>query len=128
MDDNMARVREEARKLGGDELVAKIDAATKEERALVDKISAEIDGAVALPEGEVRDVTLAALSEALSTLLGRASVAYGKARKIDDAGVMVMSIRSLVNSIQIAFDDRDAADGDILSKIKSGFIPPKGDE
>ena len=117
MDDNTASVREEARKRGGDELVAKVDAALAQEMALADEMKARMDAIMAQPEGEERTMAMVAMNEALSTSYGRSCVAYGKANNVDDAQIMVLAIRSLVNSVQTAIDDRDAGTAGILDLI-----------
>jgi hypothetical protein len=126
MDDNMATVREEARRKGGEELVAKIDAAAAEEREFTKLLDERISKALEQPEGDDRKIALAALTEALSATLGRVTVAYASATETPDAQIMVMAIRSLVGSVQIAIDDRTAADNDVAAMIKKGWTKPEG--
>lgn len=121
MDDNMATVREEARKKGGDELVAKIDAAREKEKALLKELDARLAEALALPEGDERKMGVVAITEALSTAYGKAAVAHGKINGTDDAQIMVLAIRSLVNSIQLAMADRDTAESGVMDMIKNAM-------
>jgi uncharacterized membrane protein len=119
MNDNIAFIREEARKKGGDELVAKVDVALSRERENSKIIAAMLDTAMSQPEGDERTMAVVAVNEALSQQLGRAAIAHGQLNNVSDAQIMVLAIRSLVQSIQTAVADRDAEKGDVLSLIES---------
>ena len=127
--DNTAQIREEARKIGGDELVAKVDKMISGEQSYEASLQAMLDAALAMPEeGDERLFALVSLTEALSTAYARSAVAYGKQKNVPVSQIMVVAIRSVVGSIQSAVDDDQATENDVLSMIKKGFTPPKGDE
>lgn len=128
--DQMAGIREEARKRGGDELVAKVDAAHARENALTTRLNEMISEEIAaLPEGadvEDRGMAFTALTEALSAAYGRATVEFGKITKTSDGQLMVLAVRSIANSIQVAMADRDATDSGVAEMIKG--LAKKGDK
>lgn len=128
MTDSIASIREEARKKGGEELVSKLDAALDGVRDLTTTLDDRIINAQAKPEGDERTMALVAITEALSMAYARAAVAYGKTNNVDNSQIMVLSIRSLVASIQTAIDDQQATANDVLGLIKAADQKMKGDK
>ena len=123
MHDNTAQVREDARKRGGEELLAKVDAAIATAAEFEKTLKERLEQALAIEDKDTRLYAVVGVVEALSTAFGQAAVAYGNENKTHDSQVMVLAIRSIVNSIQTAQDDRDAKSGDVLAAIKKGFNP-----
>lgn len=125
MHDNTAQVREDARKRGGEELLAKVDAAIATAAEFEKTLKERLEQALATEGEDARLYSIVGCVEALSNAFGRAAVEYGKANKTDDSQIMVLSIRSIVNSIQTALEDREAKDSDVLSMIRNAA---KGDD
>lgn len=124
-----AKVREEARAKGGDELVAKIDRIAEREAKLLKEIRALADALIADADSEDDKLYAnVAVNEALSAAYAAYSVAYGKSKGVGDGQLLVLSLRSITNNIQMCFEDRDAAAGGILEKIKGAFSKPEEDK
>lgn len=113
----MAQVREEAREIGGEELVAKIDAASKSERELNAAFVVLINAASEGREGQDLQLALTAINEALSQTFANAVVRYGEASDTSDGEIMVLAIRSLSNSIQVAMSNRDTKNSGVFETI-----------
>lgn len=131
--ETQAGVREAARERGGDALVKKVDAAFARERAFEDVCKKLEADALAIADEEERALAIVALNEALSTAIGRTAVLYGKMSKQSDGQVIVTAVRSVSNSIQISFQDRDAESNDIGGKLAAlkttlGPLPDKDEE
>lgn len=123
--DAMAQVREHARKEGGDELVKKIDEATEREKLAERQIMVMLDEALAVTDEAERLLAVTAINEAVSTALGRAAMEFGRLSKQADAQVLVTAMRSLVNSIQVSFSDRDAEKSGMSDLITKGWKAPE---
>lgn len=128
-------IREEARKRGGDALVAKVDAGMALERAVVKQI-ADLQKAVIAEHGECEDpeeqfIVLLAICEAMSTTYAAIVATMNKHpnNKADRSEIMVSSIRSFSNKLTKLFekDDLDKTGvGALLDAIKAkGPLPDK---
>lgn len=118
-------IREAARKQGGEELVAKVDAGMALEKEITQRIRAMQEEIVnGIPEDadqEARFITLLAICEAMSTgyaVIVAAAAEHPEA-KSDRSDVMVTSIRSFSNKLTALFEKQDAKKAGISDLIKA---------
>jgi hypothetical protein len=112
-------IREEARKVGGEEAVARIDAATAIEDKALASFMTIIDATIAGKDGMERETALAALCEATSTAFAKVATEYLVLAKEDRTTGMVMAVQSVTGNMTQAFDTLDAEAGGIKDQIVS---------
>jgi glycine/serine hydroxymethyltransferase len=111
-------IREVARKHGGDELVAKLDAGVEIERDVFKRVTEIVEEKVAGLTDMDEQVALSAVCEALSSALANVVVVTTvKAFDGDRAGGILTAIRSLSGNINQAFEDLDVMAGGVADKI-----------
>lgn len=119
MNKDHASVREEARRLGGEELVALVDAGIAREAVFRNRIGEMLDECKALPEAnDERKLAYVALVEALSETFSIAAVAYAKLQGNNVNEVTNLGIQSIANNIRVAWHNHEVEANDILGKIK----------
>lgn len=98
-------MRDEARKMGGEEAVAVVDASQKMQRELFAKLSEITEAAVEGKEGLEEQIALVSLCEALSASFANVvAVTAKKCLGKDRAGAVQMAIKSVASNINEAFD------------------------
>ena len=111
-------LREEARKVGGDKLVAQLDKAALLEKQLSKQVAALMTNAIEGLEGDEEKVALAACCEALSQAFANVAAVYTiKALDCDKTQGILTAVKSLTNSMNTAYADLETIEGDTLHKI-----------
>lgn len=132
MHDGMAAAREAARKEGGEELVAKMDAALEKEKVFSKKVADMVAEITAdITDEDEKKMAIVAVNEALSKAYASATVMYGQHMKLEDSQVIVLAIRSLVNNVNIAQADAEVDKSgvlDLIKKAKDAEQARKGDK
>lgn len=119
MNKDFAQVREEARRIGGEELVARVDAGIAKKADFRNRIGKMLDECKAAPEAnEERKLAYVALVEALSETFSIAAVAYAKMKGNSVTEVTNLSIQSIANNVRVAWHNHAVEENDILGKIK----------
>jgi len=113
-------IKEAARKAGGEALVARIEQAAKIEKDVFAKVADIIEAAVRGLEGDDEKVALAAICEALSQSYANAAVVYTyRAFDSERSQGVLTAVKSLTNSMNVAFDDLDAERHKVGDRIKA---------
>jgi len=111
-------LREQARRAGGDELVAQLDRAAVLERDIFKQVSVIVEDSVRGFEGTEEQARLAAACEALSSALANATAILTiKAFSSRSDGIMT-AVKSLSGNLNKAFEDIDAIENGVSGKIK----------
>lgn len=98
-------IREEARKLGGEEAVRVVDESQKMQRDLFAKLSKLTEDAVEGKEGSEERIALVSLCEALSVSFANCvAVTAGKCMNVGRAEAVQMAMKSVAANINEAFD------------------------
>ena len=124
-------IREEARKLGGDELVAKMDRADEMRTKLQDQLAELIGAFCEGSEGEERVLRFAVCCEALSDIFSRTAALNVEATDHDRSGGIMCAVKSVTSNMNCAFEDIDAAKSgvlDLINKVKENEPLPKPEE
>jgi len=124
-------IREEARKLGGDELVAKIDRADGMRTKLQDQLAELIGGFCEDATGEERVLRITVCCEALSDIFARTAALNAMMTGGDRSGGIMCAVKSVTGNMNCAFEDIDAkASGvlDLIDKVKEGKPLPQPEE
>lgn len=112
-------IREQARAVGGDELVAQLDRAALLERTIFKRVSEIVEQSIEGLTGTEEQAMLAAACEALSSALANATAILTiKAYHGDRSSGVITAIRSLSGNINAAFEDLDALENGVATKIK----------
>lgn len=132
-------LREQARKLGGDDAVKELDRSFDMQRELLKQIEALIQPLYEAAEGKSeREMHLACVTvcEALSEAFAK-SVLNLSVKGLQDGktqynrpDAMILAVRSISGNVNKAFDTNDAAGvGDLikLASKKAGSLPDKED-
>ena len=118
-------LREEARKLGGEEMVKKVDEMKEQEARFAKRLNDLIEEAKAeagdTPEKMAS--TFAALNEAMSEAYARSAMMYGESgySKTSKVEVIVMAIRSIHGNIEEQYVNLEAEKNGVSEKIMATF-------
>ena len=111
-------IREQARAVGGDELVAQLDRAAALEKVIFTQVSEIVEQSVKGLTGREEQAMLAAVCEALSSALANATAVLTiKAFKGSQSDGVITAVRSLSANITRAFEDLDAVESSVATKI-----------
>jgi hypothetical protein len=115
-------IREQARAVGGDKLVAIIDAAQEVEKDVFEKLTKVMEEKLiaVVDDHEKEKAVLAALCEAFSQAYAHV-VAITTIKSFDGnrAEGILIAVKSVSGNITCAFDTLDAGKADILGKIRA---------
>lgn len=119
-------IREEARKRGGEGLLAKLDKAMAAETGIAQRLTEVAESVTAdLVEGtddkEVRALAKVAIVEALGTAYAKAVIDYGDAMEMSTAKMLTLTLQSIANKLQQERDSIEAAKAGIGDKITQCF-------
>lgn len=120
-------IREEARKAGGEALVAKVDAAKELEATILKGARLIIDEAMKFDKNESdedRELTMIALCEAFSTAYAYVCVRHGDVTKASDGETLVSAVRSLSGNIEQERENLAAEKGGVAEKILEAARKP----